>query len=777
MIEAIQSGTLEDDIQDEILLDQIRNPSSHIEPIDRLSKLSNDLFMAMSSSGSQQLYADFKAGLSQFDPAIKLDSYSVVKSRVEKMTGVFRIMTDMCLQSCIAYTGPFADLEACPKCQTSRYEESSDPRKKIPRKQFSTIPLGPQLQAQWKSPEGARRMRYRNRKAEEIKAELLRSKGVIKEYDDVFHGTDYINAVNNGQIKEDDVMVLFSLDGAQLYRDKASECWFFVWIIFDLSPDLRYKKPYVLPAGFVPGPNKPGNIESFVLPSLRHASALQKEGLNCWDGLQEKWIKSRPFFFAGTADTKGLPAISGLVGHSGKHGCRLYCGFPGRHKPGAPMYYPAALKPMNHAPDDYHHPDIDVATNVSSPNVNEYLTNLKNLLRATTMTTYKELRLETGISRPSICLGLQANLMFPVPTCFPLDLMHLCSINVPQLIIDIWRNKIDPKVDIRTSKPDFIVLDTGDMWKSHGALVASTRPYLPSSFDRPPRDPALKINSGYKACEFQLYFWVLGPAVFRLVLPHHLWGHFCKLVCAIRIIHQRKIYREQIIKAHNLLIEWENEFEEKYYARDIDRLHFVRPCVHVMVHLAQETIRCGPLHLLAQWALENVVGNLGREVRQPSNPFSNLAERGLLRAQQNALKSLVPELNPLAHLPQGSSPLHDGYCLLRAREKVPKKLQSTGEMAALRSYLTSIGEDITDANIPVIQKWARLLLPNGQVARSAWKDGRKNNNRNSRNVKVCIVPHRVIILLTFFLVFNLGPDSGSICRSTILFHLDSQRHQ
>ena len=91
-------------------------------------------------------------------------------------------------------------------------------------------------------------------------------------------------------------MVLFSLDGAQLYRDKLSDCWFFIWILFNLAPDLRYKKTYILPAGFVPGPTKPGNIESFVLPSLRHTSALQKEGLKCWDGLEKRWIMSWPFF-------------------------------------------------------------------------------------------------------------------------------------------------------------------------------------------------------------------------------------------------------------------------------------------------------------------------------------------------------------------------------------------------------------------------------------------------------------------------------------------------
>ena len=460
------------------------------------------------------------------------------------------------------------------------------------------IPLGPQLQAQWKSPEGVQCMCYRNRKTDEIKLQLMRNGGLIKEYDDIHHGTNYIEAVNKGQIKDDDVVIGLSLDDAQLYCDKPSDCWIFIWILFNLDADLHYKKPYVLPAGFILGPNKPGNIESFMLLSLCHTSALQKEGLKCWDGQQGKWIMSQPFFFAGTVDTRGLPAISGLVGHSGKHGCRLYCGFHGQHKAGAPMYFPAALKLVNHDPGNYHHPDIDVAT-ISSPNVNEYHTNWRNVLQATTMTTFKELQLETGISRPSICLGLQASLTLPIPSCFPLNLMHLCSINILQLMIDIWRNKIEPKVDIASTKPDFIVLDTSDMWKAHGALIASVKPYLPTLFDHTPHDPALKFNSGYKACEFQLYFWVLGPAVFRLVLPHHLWMHYCKLVAMTQIIHQQKIHQDQIVQAHHLLIQWEKDFEQKYYAQDINRLHLVQPCIHVMVHLAQEMIRCGPLHLLA----------------------------------------------------------------------------------------------------------------------------------------------------------------------------------
>ncbi|KIL55001.1 hypothetical protein M378DRAFT_91551 [Amanita muscaria Koide BX008] len=254
--------------------------------------------------------------------------------------------------------------------------------------------------------------------------------------------------------------------------------------------------------------------------------------------------------------------------------------------------------------------------------------------------------------------------------------MHLCSINIPQHLLAVWRNAGDSRIRFDI-KPEFIVLDQNNKWKAHGELVASMRPYLPTSFDqpfrmgldKPPCNPALKINSGFKACEYLLYFWALGPVVFRPVLPHHLWTHFCKLVCATRIIHQRAITRQQIEVAHKLIMEWEIEFEQRYYGRDLSRLHYIRPCIHAMIHTAHETLRCGPLNLLAQWALENTIGNLGREVRQPSNAFSNLAERGLLRARQNALLAVLPELNIPSHLPQGALSLGGNYYLLRACER------------------------------------------------------------------------------------------------------------
>ncbi|KIL54642.1 hypothetical protein M378DRAFT_92151, partial [Amanita muscaria Koide BX008] len=149
---------------------------------------------------------------------------------------------------------------------------------------FYTIPLGPQLQALWRTAEGAYQMEYRSRKTYEVFQQLARNGGVPDAYEDIFDGMEYLDTVRAGNITEYDTIVAFSLDGTQLYCNQESDCWFFMWMVFNLSPDLRYKKRYILPAGFVPGPNKPKVVETFLLPSFRHLSALQRSSAKVYHG-------------------------------------------------------------------------------------------------------------------------------------------------------------------------------------------------------------------------------------------------------------------------------------------------------------------------------------------------------------------------------------------------------------------------------------------------------------------------------------------------------------
>lgn len=104
-------------------------------------------------------------------------------------------MHDMCIYSCVGFTGPFSGLTHCPECGKCRYEEvkfvESDGEIRFPRKRFSSIPVGPQLQALYRDPKSADAMRYRERRTQEIFDELQEMNGTKPGFHDIFDGSDY----------------------------------------------------------------------------------------------------------------------------------------------------------------------------------------------------------------------------------------------------------------------------------------------------------------------------------------------------------------------------------------------------------------------------------------------------------------------------------------------------------------------------------------------------------------------------------------------------------
>ena len=82
-----------------------------------------------------------------------------------------------------------------------------------------------------------------------------------------------------------------------------------------------------------------------------------------------------------------------------------------------------------------------------------------------------------------------------------------------------------------------------------------------------------------------------------------------------------------------------------------------------------EVIWLGPGAYYSQWTMGQTIGNLSKEIKQPSQPFANLSEHGLRRCQVNALKSMLPHLEPEPKLPRVSVDLGNGYVLLGAHEE------------------------------------------------------------------------------------------------------------
>jgi len=129
-----------------------------------------------------------------------------------------------------------------------------------------------------------------------------------------------------------------------------------------------------------------------------------------------------------------------------------------------------------------------------------------------------------------------------------------------------------------------------------------------------------------------LYLYGLGPGLLYGILPEHYYSNYCKLVFDMWLMNQHKISQENVQEAHLALCSFAQEFEIIYCQHLATQIHFVCPCLHSLVHLPREVVRLGPPVCSSQWTLKQTIGNLGEEIKQHSNPFSNLSQHGIRRA-------------------------------------------------------------------------------------------------------------------------------------------------
>ena len=128
--------------------------------------------------------------------------------------------------------------------------------------------------------------------------------------------------------------------------------------------------------------------------------------------------------------------------------------------------------------------------------------------------------------------------------------MHHVALNVPDLILPLWRARVKRRSAAEMEAWNFATLRNDEVWKEHGNWVASCGPYWPGAFDRIPRNPAEKIHSGYKAWEYMLYFYVIGPGAFYDYLLPEYYKNYCLMVRVVRTMVQHVITREEQIRSY-----------------------------------------------------------------------------------------------------------------------------------------------------------------------------------------------------------------------------------
>ena len=214
-IQEISAATLENGNLDPDVIERLRNPEEGpVDISDPDVRLSLDLFMACEKS-SQSTYTAAREAILRRLPESNLLSYHAVKKLIANITGVVAVMDDMCINSCHAFTGPFAELEACSICAEPRYDpvQQGCTGKQVPRQQACTILLGPQIQTLQRSAQSTQAMHYQDQKIWEI----IDSIG-DPVYDDLFSGSDILKLCEDLKLTTDDTTVSFSFDGAQLQQ-------------------------------------------------------------------------------------------------------------------------------------------------------------------------------------------------------------------------------------------------------------------------------------------------------------------------------------------------------------------------------------------------------------------------------------------------------------------------------------------------------------------------------------------------------------------------------
>jgi len=78
------------------------------------------------------------------------------------------------------------------------------------------------------------------------------------------------------------------------------------------------------------------------------------------------------------------------------------------------------------------------------------------------------------------------------------------------------------------------------------------------------------------------------------------------------------------------------------------------------------------------------------EIHQDHDPYANIAQRGILRAQLNSILAMFPNLklqkDSEDSFPQGAKDLGHGYALLRACQKTAKPVKEAEANVILRYW-------------------------------------------------------------------------------------------
>ena len=263
-------------VQDERL--HLADETLHLEEHQELQKLGSSVFSqwekdnlkAAAYKVTHQITREAFEGLRLLtNSRMEIRSDFVANRILEQALKLSFEVFNCCVNSCMCYTGEFAQLTECSICSEPRLDKCGKARN-----QFRYIPIIPRLQAMYRDPKMIEMLLYRMQRDVEpgdiddvFDGEVISS--MMKRYMEL---DGVLQAHRYGDL-DTDIFMAFTCDGVSVHKGLGARrsktqysCFPLEVIILNLPPMVRTQNRYVFSLGVIPGPRKPKHLDSFCWP-------------------------------------------------------------------------------------------------------------------------------------------------------------------------------------------------------------------------------------------------------------------------------------------------------------------------------------------------------------------------------------------------------------------------------------------------------------------------------------------------------------------------------
>ena len=469
-----------------------------------------------------------------------LPSEHILRARAMALSGIEPIRYDCCVKSCVCYAGYYRHLDKCPECKEPRFSgrtSHGDPR---PRRQFLYIPLIPRLIAFFQSIHMAQLMSYRSTRPYDP--------GV---FSDIFDGDNYqqlrstpitvhgkpVNPPTCYFEDDRDMALGLSTDGYGIFTRSQASAWPLIIFIYNLPPELRIHAEHILALGVIPGPNKPAQIDSFLIPLQEELYQLA-EGVKAHDIQTKQLFLLHAFLLIIFAD---FPAIAMLMNMKGVNGIS-----PCRNCKIKAIPVPGDTSSTHYVP---------LTTNLTDLGRNhvEMMADAKRVDEARNQTAANQIAKETGIKGTPILSTLDS---VAFPQSFPLEIMHVIMENTIPGLVSLWTTDYKGLGEGRESYR----IDS-NTWKAIGAEGSAAGSTIPSVYS--PRIPDVSKKGSYLSADMWS-FWTLyiAPVLLqgRFKKPEY-YTHFVDLAYLLRLCLQFEISEAEVGELRVGFKKWVEDYQ------------------------------------------------------------------------------------------------------------------------------------------------------------------------------------------------------------------------